>query len=60
MGEKTHVSLRLLLPTSNDCGRLLSKAGNVLNIRRKHITPTNLESQLFLNLNKDLWPAKDI
>ena len=52
--------IRFILSTSNICERLFSTAGYVLNDRRKSIAPTNLESQLFLHSNSDLWDSNDI
>jgi len=43
------IDTRFMLPTSNDCERLFSK-----------VVAVNLESQLFLNVNNDLWSGKDI
>lgn len=60
-GETTsYGDMRFLLPTSNVCERLFSKAGHVLNDRRKGLLPANLECQLFLHMNRDLWSAKDL
>lgn len=59
-GRTDYSDLRFLLPTSNICERLFSKAGHALNDRRKTMLPANFESQIFLNLNRDLWSAKDI
>lgn len=51
--------LRFLLPTSNICERLFSKAGHVLNDPRMALLPANFEVQLFLHLNRDLWSVHD-
>lgn len=55
-----YIDIRFLLPTSNLCERLFSKAGYAFNERRRGILPSNFESQIFLNLNRDLWSAEDI
>ena len=56
----TYVGTRYIIPTSNDCERLFSKVGYLLNDRRKSVLPIDLEAQLFLNVNNDLWTNKDI
>lgn len=58
--ENKYMDTRFVLPTSNICERLFSKAGHVLNDRRKALSPANLESQVFLHLNSDLWSSKDV
>lgn len=58
--ESKYVDLRYLFPTSNICERLFSKVGCALTERRKGITPEHLESQIFLNINRDLWDASTI
>ena len=55
-----YMDTRFCVPSSNVCELLFSKAGYVLSDRRKNITPANLESQLFLHLNSDLWGAADV
>ena len=50
---------RFILPTSNICERLFSKVGNALNDRQVAIAPVNLESRVFLNVNRDLWSAEE-
>lgn len=57
---KKYQDLRFLIPTSNVCERLFSKAGYTLGDRRMSLLPANLESQLFLHLNKDLWSVSDL
>lgn len=57
---QNYMDSRFLLPTSNICERLFSKAGHVLTDRRKGLSPVNLESQIFLHLNNDLWGTRDI
>jgi hypothetical protein len=54
------IDLRFLLPTSNLCERLFSKAGYGLSDRRRGISPANFESQLFLNANSSYWDISDI
>ena len=55
-----YIDTRFLLPTSNDCERLFSTVGHLLTDRRKSISPANLEAQIFLNSNCDLWTAHDV
>jgi len=55
-----YMDTRFIQPTSNDCERLFSKVGYLYNDRRQSMDPMNLEAQLFLNLNNDLWSAKDV
>ena len=55
-----YVNTRFLLPTSNICERLFSVAGKTLSDNRKSILPSNLEQQIFLNANSDLWGLKDV
>ena len=50
-----YVDTRYLLATLNICERLFSRVGYVLNERRKGLTPLNLEAQIFLYMNGDLW-----
>eukprot|EP00171_Calliarthron_tuberculosum_P001888 IDg1888t1 len=54
-----YMNLKFLLPTSNVCERLFSRSGHLFNERRRSLNPANLESQLFLRLNNDLWNAAD-
>lgn len=49
-----------LIPTSNVCERLFSKVGYTFTQRRKGMCPANLEGQVFLHLNKDLWGRSDV
>jgi len=56
----SYLDTRFIIPTSNDCERLFSKVGYVLNDRRQSVLPMNLEAQLFLNVNNDLWSNRDI
>lgn len=55
-----YMDVRFLIPTSNFSERIFSTAGHVLNDRRKPISPTNLESQMFLHTNSDLWGSQDV
>lgn len=57
--ERKYRDTSFLIPTSNICERLFSKAGHVLTDRRMAIQPCNLESQLFLHFNRDLWGVAD-
>eukprot|EP00171_Calliarthron_tuberculosum_P021824 IDg21824t1 len=54
------LDVRFIVPTSNICERLFSTAGNTLRDRRKSISPMNLEIQLFLHINSDLWGISDV
>lgn len=51
---------RCLMPTSNPCKRLFSIAGYALTNRDKGIILANLESQLFLLMNRTVWGAGDV
>lgn len=55
-----YMDTRFLLPTSNLCERFFSIAGYAMTNRRKGILPSNLEAQLFLFMNRDLWGINDI
>ena len=59
-GHKQYLDTRFLIPTSNTCERFFSRVGHALTSRRKSINTANLESQLFLHLNRDLWGSSDI
>ncbi len=54
-----HMDARFCVPSSNVCERLFSTAGHLSSARRKRNTPENLDSQIFLHLNRDLWGATD-
>ena len=56
---RKYINLDFLQPTSNACERFFSKAGYVFNERRRALTPANLEYQMFLHCNKDLWGPSD-
>ena len=49
------VDLRFLIPTTNICERLFSKARFSFNQRRMSVLPINAESQMFLHLYSSLW-----
>lgn len=55
-----YMDTRFIQPTSNICERLFSKVGFTLSDRRKRLHPANLEAQIFLHLNQDLWDCSDI
>jgi hypothetical protein len=62
-GSLPYMNLEFLVPTSNICERLFSKAGFGFHDRRMAILPMNAEIQIFLHLNMDLWnidTVKDI
>jgi hypothetical protein len=44
-----------VLPTSNICERLFSKAGLIFRDHRKSMLPRTLETLLFLSINRRLW-----
>lgn len=58
--SSTYMDPHFLLPTSNMCERLFSKAGWALSERRSQTLPSNFESQMFLNINRELWGGKDV
>ncbi len=49
--SNSYMDTRFILPTSNICERLFSKAGFALGNRRKSILPSNFELQVFLHMN---------
>eukprot|EP00171_Calliarthron_tuberculosum_P003101 IDg3101t1 len=55
-----YIDTRFLVPTSNICERLFSRVGYALSQRRRGICPANLESQMFLHLNCDLWGKSEV
>lgn len=55
-----YMDTHFLLPTSNICERLFSKAGHALSDRRGRIMPSNFEEQIFLHVNSDLWGISDV
>ena len=59
LAERSYHDLRFLMLTYNICERLFSKAGCVLDDRRMGSLPVNLESQILLHLNQDLWSVED-
>jgi hypothetical protein len=58
--ESSYIDLRFLIPTSNICERLFSKAGFCLHSRRLGILPINAECQMFLHMNMDLWNIETV
>lgn len=54
------MDLRFILATSNNCERLLSKAGYTLGSRSKAIGPQNFESQLYLLVNREYRNIADV
>ena len=48
------------MPMSNICERLFSIVRHVLTDRRNNANPTNLESQIFLNANRNLWVNREV
>ncbi len=55
-----YMDTRFILPTSNICTRLFSKAGYALHDRRKGILPCNFQMQIFLHVNHSLWNISDV
>lgn len=61
VGSRTgYMDTSFLVPTSNMCERLFSKAGYALADRRHSMLPGNFEAQLVLNANDDLWGIEDV
>ena len=52
--------LKWIPPTSNLAERLFSRVKYVFNDHRKSLLPVNLESQIFLGVNRSFWDAKTI
>ena len=55
-----YVDTRDSLAISNICEMLLSRVEYLLNERRKGLTLANLEAQIFLYMNIDLWDVQTI
>lgn len=55
-----YIDTRFILPFSNICERPFSMAGIALLDRRKRFNYPNLEEQLFLHFNNDLWRTADV
>lgn len=53
--QSRYMDLEFLCPTSNVVERLFSKAGLYSNDLRKALTPKNLETLVFLNINNEYW-----
>ena len=49
------MDLRFVIPMSSICERLFLTEGYAFSDRIKAINPGNLEMQLFLDLNQDIW-----
>ncbi len=60
VATSAYIDLRFLLPTSNICERLFSKAGQALCKRRKGTSPVGFEQQLFLHVNFEVWDISDV
>ena len=58
--NRAYEDLRYILPTSNHCERLFSRAGYCMNSRRQAILPSNIEAQVFLNCNSSFWGIADL
>jgi hypothetical protein len=55
-----YMDLKFVIPDSNLCERLFSRAKIILSERRKAIVPYHLEALLFLKYNKKLWDENTI
>ena len=55
-----YLDSRFILATSNICERLISKVRHTLNDRLTAMLPLNLESQIFLIVNRDLQGLEDL
>ena len=58
--SSTYEKVFHVIPTSNICERLFSRAKLVLSDRRKNLTFTHFEILIFLWLNKDMWDIKTV
>lgn len=58
--KSRYLDLRFILATSNLCERLFSLAGHAIGSRRKGSLPSNIESQLFLNVNSGYWGISEV
>lgn len=58
IADSKYVDCRFIRPTSNMCERLFSISKQVLTDSRKSLLPVNLETQIFLKLNRHLWDAE--
>ncbi len=56
----SYIDMRCIVPTSNMCERLFSKAGYTLNDRRQGTLPANFEAQMFLHANCSLWGPAEV
>lgn len=54
-----YIHSRFIVPTSNMCERLFSKASRTLTDCRKSWSSTSLEAQIFLHANDDVWSISD-
>lgn len=59
-GHSSYMDIRILLPSSNICETLFSKAGFALNGRQKSLHPSNFEEQMFLYVNRTYWGMKEL
>ena len=53
-------TLKWIKPTSNIAERFFSKVRNVYTDNRKRLLPMNIESQMFLQANRQLWTPEDV
>ena len=58
--KKSEMNLSWILPTSIVAERLFSRAKFVFSDYRKKTLPINLESQIFLFVNKSFWDIKTV
>jgi hypothetical protein len=55
-----YLNLHFILPTSNTCEQFFSSSGRCYTDLRRSLSSENLESQLFLYYNRDLWDISTI
>ncbi len=60
LSKSNYSDSRFVLPTSNICERIISKAGFVLNYRRKIVLPATFERNIFLHANSSLSNISDV
>lgn len=58
--SKRYTDTRFICPTSNVCERFFSVAGAAIGDLRRRVHTENIESQMFLHCNMDLWGVIDV
>ena len=58
--KRKYCDAQFLLPSSNLCERLFSRAGFAVSDRKRGIHLVNLEAQIFVHFNNDLWSHADV